>query len=87
MVEVLKQPPYQPIPVERQVVIIFAGTNGYLDDIPVGSVTKFEAELYPFMEAKYSSIFDAIRESKKIDSETEADLKKALDDFKTSFAG
>ncbi len=87
MVEVLKQPPYQPLPVERQVVIIFAGTNGYLDDIPAGSVTKFEAELYPFMEAKYSSIFDAIRESKKIDSETEADLKKALDDFKTSFTG
>ena len=87
MVEVLKQPPYQPIPVERQVVIIFAGANGYLDDVPAGIVTKFEAELYPFMEAKYSSIFDAIRESKKIDSETEADLKKALDDFKTSFAG
>ena len=87
MVEVLKQPPYQPIPVERQVVIIFAGANGYLDDVPAGSVTKFESELYPFMEAKYSSIFDAIRESKKIDSETEADLKKALDDFKTSFAG
>ena len=87
MVEVLKQPPYQPIPVERQVVIIFAGANGYLDDIPVSSVTKFEAELYPFMEAKYSNIFDAIRESKKIDADTEADLKKALDDFKTSFTG
>jgi F-type H+-transporting ATPase subunit alpha len=87
MVEVLKQPPYQPIPVERQVVIIFAGANGYLDDIPASNVTKFEAELYPFMEAKYSNIFDSIRESKKIDSETEADLKKALDDFKTSFAG
>jgi len=87
MVEVLKQPPYQPIPVERQVVIIFAGTKGYLDDISAGSVTKFEAELYPFMEAKYSNIFDAIRESKKIDSETEADLEKALEDFKTSFAG
>ena len=87
MVEVLKQPPYQPIPVERQVVIIFAGANGYLDDLPVSSVTKFEAELYPFMEAKYSNIFDAIRESKKIDADTEADLKKALDDFKTSFTG
>ena len=87
MVEVLKQPPYQPLAVERQVVIIFAGTNGYLDDIPASSVTKFEAELNPFMEAKYSNIYDAIRESKKIDSETEADLKKALDDFKTSFAG
>jgi len=87
MVEVLKQPPYQPLAVERQVVSIFAGTKGFLDDIDAGSVTKFEAELYPFMEAKYSNIFDAIRESKKIDSETEADLKKALEDFKTSFAG
>ncbi|RLA77424.1 MAG: F0F1 ATP synthase subunit alpha [Epsilonproteobacteria bacterium] len=87
MVEVLKQPPYQPIPIERQVIIIFAGAKGYLDDIAVGSVTKFEAELYPFMEAKYSNIFDAIRESKKIDSDTEVDLGKALDDFKTSFAG
>ncbi len=87
MVEVLKQPPYQPIPVERQVIIIFAGAKGYLDDIAVGSVTKFEAELYPFMEAKYSNIFDAIRERKKIDSDTEVDLGKALDDFKTSFAG
>ncbi|SFV61517.1 ATP synthase alpha chain [hydrothermal vent metagenome] len=87
MVEVLKQPPYQPLAVERQVVIIFAGTKGYLDDIDAGSVTKFEAELYPFMEAKYSSIFDSIRESKKIDSDTEADLMKALDDFKSSFVG
>ena len=87
MVEVLKQPPYQPIPVERQVVAIFAGANGFLDDLPASSVTKFETELYPFMEAKYSNIFDAIRESKKIDADTETDLKKALDDFKTSFTG
>ena len=87
MVEVLKQGPYSPVPIEKQVVIIFAGANGYLDDISVSSVTKFEAELYPFMEAKYSSIFDSIRESKKIDSDTEANLKKALEDFKTSFVG
>ncbi len=87
MVEVLKQPPYQPLSVEKQVVSIFAGTKGFLDDIDASSVTKFEAELYPFMEAKYSSIFDAIRESKKIDSDVEADLKKALEDFKSNFAG
>jgi len=87
MVEVLKQGPYQPVSIEKQVVIIFAGANGFLDDISVGSITKFEAELYPFMEAKYSNIFDSIRESKKIDADTEANLKKALDDFKTSFAG
>lgn len=87
MVEVLKQGPYQPVPIEKQVVIIFAGANGFLDDIPAKSVTKFEAELYPFMEAKYSAIFDSIRESKKIDDETDANLRKALSDFKTSFAG
>ena len=87
MVEVLKQGPYQPVPIEKQVVIIFAGANGFLDDISVSSVTKFETELYPFMEAKYSNIFDSIRESKKIDADTDADLRKALDDFKTSFAG
>jgi F-type H+-transporting ATPase subunit alpha len=87
MVEVLKQGPYSPVSIEKQVVIIFAGANGFLDDIAVSSITKFEAELYPFMEAKYSNIFDSIRESKKIDADTEADLRKALDDFKTSFAG
>ncbi len=87
MVEVLKQGPYQPVAIEKQVVIIFAGANGFLDDISVGSVTKFETELYPFMEAKYSNIFDSIRESKKIDADTDANLRKALDDFKTSFAG
>lgn len=87
MVEVLKQGPYQPVPIEKQVVIIYAGAKGYLDDVAVGSVTKFEAELYPFMEAKYSNIFDSIRESKKIDDETDANLRKALSDFKTSFAG
>ena len=57
MVEVLKQPPYSPLAVEKQVVIIFAGTKGYLDDIPTVAVTKFEAELYPYIEAKYPEIF------------------------------
>ncbi len=86
MVEVLKQPPYQPISVEKQVVMIYAGTKGYLDDISAKSITKFEAEIYPFMETKYASIFDRIREKKAVDAEIEADLKKALEDFKTSFA-
>ena len=61
MVEVLKQPPYSPLAVEKQVVIIFAGTKGYLDDIPTVAVTKFEAELYPYIEAKYPEIFEQIR--------------------------
>jgi len=86
MVEVLKQGPYSPIAIEKQVVMIFAGTNGYLDDIPVGSVTKFEAELYPFMEAKYANIINSIKENKKITDENEADLRNALEDFKESFS-
>ena len=50
MVEVLKQPPYSPLPIERQVVIIFAGARGFMDDISVANITKFEADLYPFLE-------------------------------------
>jgi len=86
MVEVLKQGPYAPVAIEKQVVIIFAGANGYLDDIPASSVTKFEAELMPFMEAKYANILDAIRNEKKISDDTEAELRKAIEDFKASFA-
>ena len=86
MVEVLKQGPYSPIPVEKQVAIIFAGAKGYLDDIDASSVTKFEAELYPFLETKYATILTSIRDNKKIDSETEEALHNALKDFKTSFA-
>ncbi|MCD6212056.1 MAG: F0F1 ATP synthase subunit alpha, partial [Sulfurovum sp.] len=86
MVEVLKQGPYAPVPIEKQVVIIFAGAQGYLDDIPVASVTKFEADLMPFMEAKHSNILDSIRTEKKISDDTDAQLRKAIEDFKASFA-
>jgi len=86
MVEVLKQGPFAPVPIEKQVVIIFAGAQGYLDDIAVSSVTKFEADLMPFMEAKYSSILDSIRNEKKITDDTDAQLRKAIEDFKASFA-
>ena len=85
MVEVLKQGPYSPVPVEKQVVIIYAGANGYLDDIPVSDVTKFEAELLPFIEAKYPDIYKNILSAKKIDDDTDALLKKALDEFKSTF--
>ena len=85
MVEVLKQPPYSPLPAEKQVMIIFAGNEGYLDDIPVSAVTKFEAELYPFIEANYPQIFENIRSTQKIDDETRALMIKALDEFKASF--
>ena len=86
MVEVLKQPPYSPLPVENQVVIIFAGTKGYLDDVATTNVTKFEAELYPYIEAKYPEIFEQIRTKKVLDKEVEEILHKALKDFKATFA-
>lgn len=85
MVEVLKQPPYSPVAIEKQVVAIFAGAKGYLDNIPVSKVTKFESELLDFVESKYSSVLENIRASKQIDADTEAELKKAIEDFKVSF--
>jgi len=85
LVEILKQPAHQPLPVEKQVVIIYAGTRGYLDDIPVKAVRRFEEELYPFIETKYPQIFENIRTKQKIDEETEELLKKALEEFKAQF--
>jgi F-type H+-transporting ATPase subunit alpha len=66
--------------------MIFAGVKGYLDDIAIPAVTKFEAELYPFMDAKYASVMDSIRDEKKITDDNEAELKKAIEDFKESFS-
>ncbi len=86
MVEVLKQGPYSPLPFEKQVVIIFAGANGYLDDVETDQVTKFEAELYPYLEAKHPTILEDIRSKKAIDAEIKEGLEKALDDFKATFS-
>lgn len=85
MVEVLKQPPYSPLSVEKQIVIIFAGSKGYLDNVPVNKITKFEAELYPFIEAKYPKIFETITAKKTIDNDLEELLKQALEEFKNTF--
>lgn len=85
MVEVLKQPPYAPLPIEKQVVIIFAGTKGYLDDIPTTSVGKFESELYPFIEVKYPEIYEQIKTAKALGEDSENLLHKALKDFKATF--
>ena len=87
LVEILKQPAYSPLPVEKQVVIIYAGTRGYLDDIDTKSIRRFEGELYPFIETKYPQIFESIRTKKKLDDETEEQLKKALEEFKAGFEG
>ncbi|MEA2111879.1 MAG: F0F1 ATP synthase subunit alpha [Campylobacterota bacterium] len=86
MVEVLKQPPFSPLPAEKQALVIFAGNAGFLDDMPHTVVTRFESELYPFVEARYPQIFENIRSAGKIDDDTDALMKKALEEFKASFS-
>jgi F-type H+-transporting ATPase subunit alpha len=86
MVEVLKQGANKPLAIQKQVVIIYAGANGFLDDIDVKDVVKFESELYPFIEQKYPNILEDIKSKKKIDDEIEGALKTALDEFKTVFS-
>jgi F-type H+-transporting ATPase subunit alpha len=85
MVEVLKQGPFSPLSAEKQVLIIFAGNEGFLDDMDASFVTKFEAELYPFVEASYPQIFENIRSASKVDDDTSALMKKALEEFKAAF--
>ncbi|MDK9694643.1 MAG: F0F1 ATP synthase subunit alpha [Sulfurimonas sp.] len=85
MVEVLKQPPFSPLSVEKQVLIIFAGNEGFFDDMNPSNVVRFEAELYPFVEASYPQIFENIRSTSKVDDSTNALMKKALEEFKASF--
>ncbi len=86
MVEVLKQPAFSPLPAEKQALIIFAGNEGFLDDFDASNVVRFESELYPFVEATYPQIFENIRSAKKIDDETNALMKKALEEFKSTFS-
>ena len=86
MVEILKQPPYSPLAVEKQVVIIYAGTKGFLDDIAVSAIGKFEAELCPYIEARYPQIFEDIVNKKTLDKDTEETLVKALNEFKATFS-
>ena len=85
LVELLKQEPYNPIPVEKQIVAIFAGTNGYLDDIPPEAVRKFEKELYTVLDKEKPDILKDIREKKQLDDDLKERIKKALDEFKSKF--
>ncbi len=85
MVETLKQPPYSPLPVENEVVAIYAGAKGFLDDIDAKDVVKFEAGLFPFIEAKYPQILEQIRTKKVLDKDIEELLNSAIDEFKATF--
>ena len=80
--EILKQPQYKPMPVEYQVIIIYAATNKYLLDVPVDGITTFETEFFEFLDTKYPEIPEAIRKEKVISDETEKLLQKAISEFK-----
>lgn len=83
--EMLKQPQYKPMPVEYQVIIIYAATRKYLLDIPVASVLHFEQELFDFIETKYPEIPESIRNEKEMKEEIEKKLIKAIEECKASF--
>src|SRR3954471_15834922 len=83
LVEILKQPQYEPLTVEKQVAIIFAGTNGYLDAVPVSELRAFETELYSFLESRHPQVLLGIAEKKQLDDQ----LKGALNDAVKEFAG
>src|SRR5881398_1783141 len=86
LTEILKQPQYLPMDVEKQVLIIWAATSGKLDDIPVDQIKKFEAELLSFIENSHPGVLQALREKKAIDADIQKDLEQSLKDFKERWA-
>ncbi|MGA2274132.1 MAG: F0F1 ATP synthase subunit alpha [Bryobacteraceae bacterium] len=85
LVEILKQNQYQPLPVEKQIAIIFAGTQGYLDDLPVEQCRRFEDEIYRFIDDAHPSLWNEIRTKKVLDDELRGKLKAAVEEFKARF--
>ena len=83
--EILKQPQYKPMPVQYQVIIIFAATNKYLLDVAVEDITRFETEFFEFLDTKYPEVPSSIASEKVISKETESSLRKAIDEFKAQF--
>jgi F-type H+-transporting ATPase subunit alpha len=85
LVEILKQPQYQPLPVEKQVAIIYAATKGHLDAVPVEEVRRYEEELYRFLETRAPGMLTAVAEKKILDDEVKVALEAALAEFTTQF--
>ncbi|HEY3159871.1 MAG TPA: F0F1 ATP synthase subunit alpha, partial [Vicinamibacterales bacterium] len=87
LVEILKQPQYQPLPVEKQVAIVYAATKGYLDPVPVEELRRYEEELYRYLETRAATVLSGIADKKIIDDEIKAALESALADFGKQFGG
>jgi F-type H+-transporting ATPase subunit alpha len=80
---VLKQPQYEPMPVEQQVMIIYAVTNGFLDDVPVDAIRGWERGFHAFMAEQYAQVGQQIREQKVLSKETEEGLKRGIEAYKS----
>jgi len=87
LVEILKQPQYEPMPVEEQVMIIWAAVNGHLDDIPLKNVQSFEREFHVFMRDRHHHIGEEIRTKKQLSNELKDKLKAAVEEFKKIASG
>jgi F-type H+/Na+-transporting ATPase subunit alpha len=85
LVELLKQDQYEPLPIEKQVLIIYAGTNGFIDELPLTTLKKYEQELYSFVESKHPDIFADILKKRELDGDLRAKMNKALEEFKAIF--
>jgi F-type H+-transporting ATPase subunit alpha len=85
LVEILKQPQYRPLPVEKQILIIFTGTNGFLDMYPESILVRYEKELFEFVEKQYPAVLADIRKKRTIDAELEKKVKDLLEEFKGKF--
>jgi F-type H+/Na+-transporting ATPase subunit alpha len=85
LVELLKQGQYQPLSVEKQILIIYAGTNGFVDELPLAALKKYEQELHSFIDSKHPDIFADILKKRELDSDLRAKLNKALEEFKGIF--
>jgi F-type H+-transporting ATPase subunit alpha len=85
LVELLKQPQYSPLPVERQVVSVWAGTGGYLDDVPVDEVRRFEDEFLDFLQRSHDGVYASIRETGELTDDTATALKDAIEEFRRGF--
>ncbi|MEW6364088.1 MAG: F0F1 ATP synthase subunit alpha [Acidobacteriota bacterium] len=86
LTEALKQDQYKPLPVERQVLVIFAGTQGYLDPLSIDQVRRYEQELYSFVESSHPRIYQTILQKRQLDDDLKADMHSVLKDFATKFA-
>ena len=85
LVEILKQPQYQPLPMEKQVAILFAGTHGFLDTLPLDTLADYEREMFAYIESSAPQVFEDLRAKQAIDGDLEAAMKKALTDFGVQF--